>query len=285
MPPTDDATAGAEPQTLASALSTLILFGLISVGIYVYFLKPIFAGGPATGGVRNGVVGARARATPNQNNRGAGTIHTNGGDSGDEILTILANSTRTPPHLLNESATPVDGLIGFRNTKASGYEKSTNNAAENRKERARLLSKILTLEPTAPPPPRGTTVVVSLPAEDVVCPKLSRVFFLLATYFNLIVVICVEQGVEEPESYIDKLLLGGDDKILSEVLPRHRILLSQSITGRVAVCRQLGSVEFVLDYKPQIKTELTRFGFRVMVYGSGEGKPGWSMLASDLVDE
>merc|ERR1712137_969437 len=138
----------------------------------------------------------------------------------------------------------------------------------------------------------GTTVVVGLPAADVVCPKLSRIFFLLATYFNLIVVICADErdNVDDPETCIDKLL--GDNKIPAEVLPRHRVLLSQSITGRVAICRQLGSVEFVLDYEPKIKTELTRFGFRVMVYGRGgspgeesSSKPGWSMLASELVDE
>lgn len=55
---------------------------------------------------------------------------------------------------------------------------------------------------------------------------------------------------------------------LSEsVLPSHRIMVSSSsITGRVALVRQLSTVELVVDYDPEIKTQLERFGYKVAIF-------------------
>lgn len=53
-------------------------------------------------------------------------------------------------------------------------------------------------------------------------------------------------------------------RTLSEaVLPSHRILLASSVTGRVALVRQLASVELVVDYHPDVRNGLERFGYRV----------------------
>jgi hypothetical protein len=63
-------------------------------------------------------------------------------------------------------------------------------------------------------------------------------------------------------------LRGSDPTALPcEVLPRHRIVGAQTIAGRIAFVRQLGRVEFVLDRDEDMRTQLGRFGFRVLVYG------------------
>ena len=76
---------------------------------------------------------------------------------------------------------------------------------------------------------------------------------------------------------------GSDDSTLPEaVLPSHRIVAAQSRAGRIALVRQLGTVEFVLDHDQEMKNELGRFGFKVILYGSTEKQTGVSLLAAQL---
>jgi hypothetical protein len=54
--------------------------------------------------------------------------------------------------------------------------------------------------------------------------------------------------------------------LLDEVkLPSHRILLSSSSTGRIALVRQLATVEIVVDFDPTVQDQLERFGYKVAV--------------------
>jgi len=107
------------------------------------------------------------------------------------------------------------------------------------------------------------------------CDKLRRILFLLATYYNLLVIINFPPITEEKENndndisaVIEKLRGERTMDLLPEnVLPSHRILASQSVIGRIAVVRQLGKVEFVLDFDEEMKQALNRFGYRVCVYG------------------
>ena len=75
---------------------------------------------------------------------------------------------------------------------------------------------------------------------------------------------------------------GSDDSTLPEaVLPSHRIVAAQSRAGRIALVRQLGTVEFVLDHDQEMKNELERFGFKVILYhGSTERQMGVFLLAA-----
>ena len=125
---------------------------------------------------------------------------------------------------------------------------------------------------------------VSLPADDVDCARLRRILFLLATYFSLVVVLSVDQSATEDEIKQMIVKMRGSDKTIipEEVLPSHRIVAAQSRTGRIALVRQLGNVEFVLDHEQEMKNELERFGFKVFIYGSTTRQAGTSRLAAQL---
>ena len=198
------------------------------------------------------------------------------------------SATRKPPHASKTDALLIDGMVSFRNSTAATYDATGTDVdmlAKNRKDRAKILSRILTLELGAAPPPRGGCVVVSIPADDVDCSRLRRFLFLLATYFTLVVVISVEQSTTEDEiKQLVAKVRGSDESILPEaVLPSHRIVAAQSRTGRIALVRQLGSVEFVLDHDKEMKNELERFGFKVFVYESAARGPETSRLAAQLM--
>jgi hypothetical protein len=51
-----------------------------------------------------------------------------------------------------------------------------------------------------------------------------------------------------------------------EVLPSHRIVASTTVAGRVAFVRQVQRVGIVLDFDPDVRDQLSRFGHKVVVY-------------------
>jgi SMC interacting uncharacterized protein involved in chromosome segregation len=58
----------------------------------------------------------------------------------------------------------------------------------------------------------------------------------------------------------------NSEQLLTEsILPSHRIMLSQSATGRIALTRQLSSVELVIDFDVDVQTQLERFGYKVAI--------------------
>lgn len=211
-----------------SIYSTVIFFGLISIAIYIFLLRPILA--PAAqapaGGARDGHAAAGRRQHHQQRRQQAGQQRQQQQQqsASNNDLSLKASCTRVPPHISTQSAKMagpggtnllIDGLLAFRHTKAaaaaaastSGHDQSSdNNQASIRKERARILSRLLLLADssngiastngasTQPPPNKGSNLVVSIPASDVTCPKLRRVLYFVATYYNLLVIVVLESN-------------------------------------------------------------------------------------------
>jgi hypothetical protein len=267
------------PPEAFSAIGTLAIFGFVSIILYVFILKPFALSGQRDAGAAS----VNANAAPIV---GAAPAVASSRTSSEPAA--WPSASRKPPHASKTDALLIDGMVSFRNTTAATHDATATNTdtvAKNRKDRAKILSRILTLELGAPPPPRGGCVVVSIPADDVDCARLRRILFLLATYFTLVVVLSVEQSTTEDEiKQLVTKVRGSDDSILPEaVLPSHRIVAAQSRTGRIALVRQLGNVEFVLDHDQEMKNELERFGFKVFVYVGAARGPESSRLAAQLM--
>jgi len=240
----------------------------------------------------------------------------------DGILSILSKNRRLPPHqsCSSESAKNNivlhDGILPFRFTCACNFE--TAGAFSNggdtgkitdenscRKDRARIFTKLFSPIRTKEsgilkPPSRGSNVVVSVPEKDVACRKLRHGLFLLGTYYNLFVLLCLdddeEKGIDRKIDASDSdvykkerarvaLLVskirGDSDKVENnfryassvpkEVLPSHRIVATNTSAGRVAFVRQFPkSPEFLLDFEEEVHKELTRFGFKVLLYSKSQ---------------
>lgn len=278
----------------ASAWSTLVIIAVISFFVYTFVIRPILSADqePTTQPAQAQAQAQRALATaarplPREN------PEVNFQQEAEETGLFM---TRRPPHMLatSNSSVLVEGMLPFRNIQASSYESSKDDPetmALNRKDRAKVLSNIMTLDKTASPPPRGTIVVLSIMENDVKCDTARRVVFLLATYFNLLVIILVPSTLNDSEMKMLVAELRGTDDIQVPVpvLADHRIIAAESAMGRIALVRQLGRrVEFVLDFDTQVKTELTRFGFRVMVYGNvntHKEKNPMSLLGMSLLSQ
>jgi hypothetical protein len=245
-----------------------------------------------------------------------------GADATASLPSSVASGKRRPPHLADScSGGPsgsrylVEGLVPFRRSLAASYESSKNaNASQgdedivaaNRKLRARLLARLLnptlTGAQTKTPPARGSNIIVCVPSADVGCAKLHQALYLLGTYFNLFLVLTLSPNDDAggaarvDESDQEKELLdnlraqlrgsAAGAGITMEVLPDHRIVASRTVEGKVAFVRQMHRPEFVLDCDAEMKTQLERFGFMVLLYGQGDEKTssdGVSLLGKTLI--
>lgn len=285
-------------QAALSLPVTAIIFAAISAVLYFFLLKPLLSpvDAPPTGAATD----TPARVVANNNNTTPQRRARQRKQDSSDIATLLAENTRCPPHMAPASGARYldtggisllsEGLLPFRHGRAAAYEQAlaaTNaeQVTKNRKDRARVLSRVLALD-NGGPPSRGSTVVISIPVtENLSCEKLQRALYLLSTHFNTMLILS-NVSSEISDSDVDamvKTLRGTGNALPEDVLPRHRIVAAQSITGRVAFCRQLGRVEFVLDFDEEMKAQLGRFGFRVLVYGSspveGVSSLGYSLIA------
>lgn len=309
-------------------LSTLFFFGIISIALYLLVLRPVqptVINASATAGsvgghnpafnnsnTRNAVAN---RARPQEAAGAAAPARGGAPNKDSNIDRVLSECSTFPIHitptsqgicrtggfnLLNE------GLLAFRHTKAVDYENpktssslassSTGDvASQNRKERARVLSRMLALESSSSesvtPPPRGSTFVISIPAAEVSCPKLRQVMYLFATYYNLLVILVLPPGggdktLADVKELTIQLRGSGDQdphRLALDILPDHRIVAATSPSGRIAFVRQLARAEIVLDFDIEVKTQLTRFGYRVIHYKQPSFKPNTSQLGSQLL--
>lgn len=303
--------------------ASFLAFGVISISFYLLVLRPILPSDNPAG--RAGVVDPVNNAANNRNNRvaprargaqdqgaaaaaaAATTGATNDANSEDSnIRRMLVEVGTCPPHVAENSQAYcrvgganllVDGLLAFRHSKAASFEQSMTPdgdiLAQNRKDRARVLSQMLNLEEkdsssSSSPPQRGSTLVVSIPCAEVSCSKLRRVLYLFATYYNLLVILVVPPSTktEELKEYITKLRGSGNELLGPDVLPDHRIVAASTATGRVAFVRQLVRTEVVLDFDIEVKNQLSRFGYRVIRYGdkkSTSDAKSVSQLGSQLL--
>jgi hypothetical protein len=96
-------------------------------------------------------------------------------------------------------------------------------------------------------------------------------------YIQQIRSILLDQG--NNDRGIDSSFSSNHYQLNSQILPHHRIAFASTPQGRIAFVRQLASgnnnnspssskkqSEFIIDHDASVKTELERFGFRVLIY-------------------
>lgn len=212
--------------------------------------------------------------------------------------------TKTPSHLAPSIVAHsgganvlADGLVGFKYTSANSS--TTSADASLRKDRARILTRLLmdgneTINSNIVPPSKGGTMLISIPSSDVGCESLARVLFLLATYYNVFLLVSVTGNdtsdtkkdaatiQQEQKALVDKLYTGD---LTRRILPPHRVVPCSTVAGRVAFARQLQRMEMVLDYESEVDTSLSRFGYKVVLYNKNttmRSDCGTSMLGQKL---
>ena len=266
--------------------SSALIFGLISLVLYLLVIRPLL---PGNFGARRG------------GNNPARQVNAVGGQSDGPSTPSKPRSKceRVPVHvapsserIANEGGFNllVDGMVAFRHTKAAIQEQTLNASeqASNRKERARILSRMLEGTSLVSPPAKGNTIVISIPVNDVGCPKLRRVLYLLGTYYSILVILAVDDSFQEKDRMEKIKKLRGDDnsstRLSADVLPDHRIVVASTIAGRVAFARQLHRIDLVVDFDSEVTNSLSRFGHRVVVYGeNATGEKGTSKLGNCLL--
>jgi len=254
---------------------TAIIFGLISVVFYILIIRPLLPNTVTEGGANNNNNARRGGVVTGQNNNGtaAATQQQAAVDKQPQIP-----CTRTPPHL-NQNVTAInngsnvllDGMVAFKHTQAATAPAQDGD----RKARARLFSNLVAAAEA--PPAKGSNVAVALPLSSVQCPQQRQVLVLLATYYNLMVLVAVPPTTTRTNFDKKDALtrLRGSSSLLTEsILPTHRIVFCSTVTGRVAFVRQLQRIELVLDFDPEVKDLLGRFGHRVIVYGQENSNAG-----------
>lgn len=185
---------------------------------------------------------------------------------------------------------------------AAALEDETSKK-EALKERAKLLSQLYRLVANNPttttdnnsssfrPPTKGSTMVIGLSYDQLLLSSssnnkpqdaliiLSKVLSNLASYYTLLVMVQVDTNDDNDsdgnslsasqrlhDEVVRELYGSSGSLLLNErTLPSHRILLSSSTTGRIALVRQLETVELVVDFDLSVQQQLGRFGYKVAV--------------------
>jgi hypothetical protein len=220
----------------------------------------------------------------------------------DAALELLLDCQSKPAFVQTETEkvgigghkTLVDGLVAFSHTQAAASslmttittttnttmsnDISSSNETFSRTERAKILSRLATAPgmTLTTPPGKGSTLVVSLPSfEDNNSnnnSQLPHILHVLGTYYTLIIVIGTSRttnltSIKEQETYRQRMQekLFATGELTESILPKHRILMASTKTGRIALVRQLARVELVVDFEVDVQTELGRFGYKVAV--------------------
>jgi hypothetical protein len=211
----------------------------------------------------------------------------NRNDDEDGIESFLKQHTRLPPHHLSTSADSTrqihDGVVPFRFTKASIFESKMSRSAdtnpspilENRKDRARIFSKLFGARDV---PSRGANIVISIPVPDCQNENLHRALFLLGTYYNLFLMIVLNdeghisdysEDKERSERIVSKLF--STDALPKDIISPHRIVVTRSVASRIAFVRSLPKnadcTPYVIAYEneDELSVQLTKFGYKVIL--------------------
>ena len=275
-----------------------LVFALVTLVVYFLFLKPTAAPSPPPTRTA-GATTARRRRTPtnnNNNNNNAGPPSWNQPDRprptqhymSEAAMEVLENCRTRPPHVstvvdrvgFGGASVLVDGLVSFSHTPASSLSSASSPASSSssptgsslRPERAKILSRLVATLPgdtMVPPPAKGSTVVVSLSQSHLLeeQDQVSRCLLVLGTWYNMIVLVEVKDDKVEKDTLVKPLRKG----VSEQALPTHRILLCQSVTGRVALVRQLARVALVVDWEEEVSKQLERFGYKVALVPQGLG--------------
>jgi hypothetical protein len=253
---------------LETLYATVLIFGILSAVLYMCVLRP-FLPAPQPPG--------NAGVTVNSSRTTTGSSK--------------VKAARVPPHVSEASARTAieggrnllqdNGIVKWQHSRAADCE----SQEFDRKERARLLSRLLS---SSPPPAKGSNIVLAVPGRDAGCRKLRHALYLLSTYYNLIVLLVVEpdfDGTKEKAALLRRLRGESGGELETDVLPDHRVVLACTAAGRVAFCRQMHRIELVLDFDLEVKNMLSRFGYRVTLYGEGlsSGSNGDEYEASSIL--
>ncbi|GKY94226.1 hypothetical protein MPSEU_000388400 [Mayamaea pseudoterrestris] len=286
-----------DQSNLSSLLSTAFFAGFISLAIYMWFIHPYL---------------------PMQQQRHAPPAPSPQlqQEQQDKSASSTSKASQVPSHVSDQSAKIAssngqnllrDGLVAFVHTRAATDQETLSL---HRTDRATVLAKLTlyskvenengSIKTTQPvlisPPAKGSIVIVAVPVTDVGCTKLHRVLYLLATYYNLILVLgdADESHANDAAAYkaslVQQLRTAQEHAALSSaILPNHRIILSSTITGRVALVRQVEKAELVLDYDVQVEQQLERFNRKVITYGGLSScqpkREGVSALGGELLSQ
>lgn len=249
---------------LETLYATVLVFGTLTALLFTFFIRPMFRHIPGAPNSNNNI--------NNNNNTATNTSTTQTGSLASKKL--LA---RLPSHVSFMFQGETSSLLNTESWMISWQHCLVSQVPDEgtRKERARLLSRLLD---SGSPPIKGSTVVLGVPSQDIECPLSRRAIYLLATYYNLVVLVATES-----ESRTTVLLrLRGDSPLTADTLPDHRVVRTGSASGRVAFCRQLQRADWVLDFDTEVQDQLGRFGYRVVLYGTDAAMEGVSRLGQAL---
>jgi len=249
-----------------------LFFALVSLVIYLLFLRPSTnhqTTPPAANTNSTRTNPRRTRAAANRNNnQNQWNRHNNLPNTARSTRTtlseaaaeVLSTCQSKPPHCQPDQTPGLggqdilsEGLVAFASTHAHKHKDAARSA------RAKLL---LQLSKGTTPPPMGSKVVVALKGDDPT-PAAARVLYILATYYNLMVLLHVESVQQGKEA--STRLREACPLLTTDILPHHRVLATSTTTGRIAVVRQLESVKLVVDWDEDVREQLGRFGYHVAV--------------------
>lgn len=178
----------------------------------------------------------------------------------DDLIGIRVSSSP-------DSKLLVDGILPYRHGKARKWKMTAMR--ENESQPKGVTPSILGKMPAS----KGCNVVFTIREGDllddvnmsVICDTLT----MIGSDFNLFCILDILPNATDQMTNDIMAKLNGIPEV---VLPRHRIVATKTVTGRVAFVRQLRP-EIVVDYDVEVEKQLTRFGFRVVIYEeAGFGK-------------
>jgi hypothetical protein len=293
---------------------TALIFAIVSLVIYVLFLRPTRTNNNNNAATQQINAAARTERTgprliPNnaagrttqqqpflQQRPPAGAVRAQ--SMPESAVEVLKSCLSKPPHVkssivaasdlaIGGSNILMDGMVAFSSTHC-GSNNGTDETAKKEmvRERAKILSQLFrsinTTSSATRPPSKGSTLVVGLSevqlssSDD--APVIAKVLSNLASNYTLLLIVQVDSDKKNisTTSFTSTQQLQDDivqkvrglvaSSLLDEVkLPSHRILLSSSSTGRIALVRQLATVEIVVDFDPTVQDQLERFGYKVAV--------------------
>ena len=253
---------------LETLYATILVFGALTALIFTFFIRPMFRHIPTATPAPSPAASAAA-GTPS-------TAHDSFGNlAGSKLVARLPNHVSSlfqgnPMSLLNTES----WMISWQYCRVSQIAQDE----AIRKERVRLLSRLLL--DGGSPPVKGSTVILGVPSQDMECQLLKKAVYLLATYYNLVVLVATEN--ESRSTLLLRLRGDSSPELSTDVLPDHRVVRTGSASGRVAFCRQVQRVDWVLDFETEVQDQLGRFGYRVVLYGTDGAKEEVSRLGRAL---
>ena len=163
-----------------------------------------------------------------------------------------------------------DGLVAFSHThkpSLDDYLTATTTTTSPQQRLSRLLTALLSDAATRSrtPPPKGSTILISLPHATLSCPHQAAAVATLASHYTVIGIVVLDEK-SSPENV--NVVLPKDFP-----LPSHRVVCSTSPAGRIAIGRQL-QPQLVLELEASVAGHLERFGHTTVVYDASGGGGG-----------